>query len=298
MDYRAYRFDGDHRYRQDSVKSDDRRAVDNKKKGRERLLENRTAISDLQNALFAEGKQSLLVIFQAMDAAGKDGTIRHIFTGVNPQGVVVTSFKQPSELELSRDYLWRVHMAVPRRGYIGIFNRSHYEDVLVGKVLDLPKTQLLPDHARKDIWEKRYRQIRDFERMLHENGTAILKFYLHLSREEQAERFLARAEDKTKNWKFSQGDLATSEYWEEYMHAYEDAINETASQHAPWFVVPADRKWYTRAVVSQIILDTLRHMDPQYPKASKQQRQAMETYQEAQEGEAAGEESGAEAEKE
>lgn len=278
MDYKHYRFDGDQKYRPGLVAPDDKSALDDRKAGEALLLKNREAISDLQDALYAEGEQSLLVILQAMDAAGKDGAIRHIFTGVNPQGVSVASFKQPSALDLSRDFLWRVHQRVPQRGFIGIFNRSHYEDVLIGKVLDLPKAQSLPQRARKDVWDKRYRQIRDFERMLYENGATILKFYLHISRQEQTERFLARAEDETKNWKFSQGDLITSERWDDYMRAYADAINETSAPHAPWYVIPADRKWYTRAVVSQVVLDALKGMDPQYPKATAEQVAEMRAF--------------------
>lgn len=269
MDFtKRYGFDGSEPFHMEDIAPDERPEM-KKAEGKQRLLDNRLEISTIQEALYAEGRQSLLIIFQAMDAAGKDGTIRHVFTGVNPQGVRVNSFKQPSTLELSHDYLWRVHSRAPRRGMVGIFNRSHYEDVLVSRVLDLPAQQGLMPRELADVWKKRYRQIRDFERHLYENGTTILKFYLHLSKEEQTARFLARAEDETKNWKFSEGDLRTSERWDAYMQAYEKAIDETAAPHAPWFVVPADRKWYARAVVSEIVLDALKGMAPEYPKAGE-----------------------------
>lgn len=271
MNTAIYRFDGERPYETGLIDPGDTRLLDNKDKAKKRLCKNREAISTLQTALYAEGEQSLLVILQAMDAAGKDGTIRHVFTGVNPQGVWVTGFKQPSGEELARDYLWRVHQAVPPRGYIGIFNRSHYEDVLAGRVLDLPKHQAMPAYAREDIWQRRYHQIRDFERMLHENGTTVVKLYLNLSKEEQTKRFLARAKDPAKRWKFSQGDLDTSTHWDAYMDAYEKAINGTAAKHAPWYVLPADHKWYTRMVASEIVLDALREMAPKYPKASDEQ---------------------------
>lgn len=278
MNTNRYRFDGDKAYRPEDIGTADKSLLKDKAEGRQRLERNRAEIADLQNTLYAEGTQSLLIIFQAMDAAGKDGTIRHVFTGVNPQGVSVSSFKQPSSTDMAHDYLWRIHAQTPARGMIGIFNRSHYEDVLVGRVLDLPKTQALPAYARKDIWEKRYRQIRDFERMLHENGTTVIKFYLHLSQKEQHERFLARADDPAKRWKFSTGDLETSARWDDYMKAYEHAINETAKPHAPWYVIPADRKWYARAVVSEIVLGTLRDMNPTMPVPTEAQLRDMEAY--------------------
>lgn len=271
MNTAIYRFDGEKPYKTGTVAPGDTRLMDDKDRAKKRLYKNRQAIAALQTALYAEGEQSLLVILQAMDAAGKDGTIRHVFTGVNPQGVQVTGFKQPSGAELARDFLWRVHQAVPPRGYIGIFNRSHYEDVLAGRVLDLPTREAMPAYAREDIWKRRYRQISDFERMLHENGTTVVKLYLNLSRQEQTRRFLARAKDPAKRWKFSQGDLDTSGQWDAYMDAYEQAINGTAAAHAPWYVLPADHKWYTRMVVSEIVLEALRKMAPRYPKASAEQ---------------------------
>lgn len=278
MKFAPYCFDGDTPYKQGMVKPDDVIGGLNKKKGEALLAKNREKIAALQEALYAEGTQSLLIIFQAMDAAGKDGAIKHVFTGVNPQGIVVSSFKRPTAEDLNHDFLWRAHKAAPSRGMIGIFNRSHYEDVLISRVLDLPKGQPLPPEALEGIWKKRYRQINDFERMLHENGTTVLKFYLHLSKEEQTRRFLARAEDATKNWKFSMGDLETSEKWDAYMKAFEKAISETATANAPWWVVPADRKWYARLVVSQVVLRTLRQMNPAFPATTPEQLAEMEGY--------------------
>lgn len=286
MNYSGYIFDGEKKYKRDAVDPGATDGLSGKREAIRRLTENREKINVLQQALYAEDTRSLLVVFQAMDAAGKDGTIRHVFTGVNPEGIHGASFRQPSERELDRDFLWRIHREVPARGMIGIFNRSHYEDVLVAKVLDLPERQKLPKSTLKNIWKNRYRQIREFEQMLSENGVTILKFYLCLSKQEQTARFLSRMNEPDKNWKFSEGDLQTSESWDSYMRAYEAAINETATPYAPWCVIPADHKWYTRAVVSEIILDTLRKMKPAFPKASEEQLLEMEGYRPALEAEA------------
>ena len=213
-------------------------------------------LAELQNRLWAEGKRSLLVVLQAMDAGGKDGTIRKVFTGVNPQGVAVSSFKQPSEEELRHDYLWRVHCRVPAHGEIGIFNRSHYEDVLIVRVDGL---------VEEPVWRRRYGQIREFEDLLVENGTTIVKVMLHISPEEQKERFQARLDEPDKRWKFSAGDLAVRAKWDQYRDAYQDAIGETSTEVAPWYVVPADRKWYRDWAVLQILIETLEDLDPQYP---------------------------------
>jgi PPK2 family polyphosphate:nucleotide phosphotransferase len=213
-------------------------------------------LAELQNRLWAERRRSLLVVLQALDAGGKDGTIRKVFTGVNPQGVRVTSFKAPTTEELEHDFLWRVHRAAPGAGEIGVFNRSHYEDVLVARV-----DGLVPEA----VWRPRYRAIRDFEAHLHESGTTVVKLFLHISKEEQAERFRARLDDPTKRWKFSVGDLAVRENWDRYQEAYTEALGETSTDACPWFVVPADRKWYRDWVVLQILLETLRGLDPQVP---------------------------------
>lgn len=213
-------------------------------------------LADLQERLYAEGKQALLVVFQAMDAGGKDGAIKHVFDRVNPQGVRVTSFKAPTAEELAHDFLWRVHRNVPPKGYIGIFNRSHYEDVLVVRV-----NQLVPEQ----VWRQRYSLINDFERLLTENGTRILKFFLHITKEEQKERFQERLDDPTKHWKFAKGDLAVRERWNDYMHAYEDVLHFCNTDYAPWHIVPANRKWYRNLVITQTIVKALEAMNPQYP---------------------------------
>ena len=213
-------------------------------------------LTDLQARLYAESKRSLLVVLQGRDTCGKDGTIRRVFDAVNPQGCVVSSFKKPSELELSHDYLWRIHHAVPARGTIGIFNRSHYEDVLVVRVREL---------VPRAVWSKRYAQINDFERMLTENGVTILKFFLHISREEQKERLLARLEDPSKQWKFNEGDLGERALWDSYTAAYRDALRKCSTPWAPWLIVPADKKKVRDYLVAQAVVDTLTRMAPRYP---------------------------------
>jgi PPK2 family polyphosphate:nucleotide phosphotransferase len=224
----------------------------------ERLLErNVERLFDLQYRLYAENRRSLLIVLQAMDAAGKDGTIRNVMRGLNPQGCSVTPFKQPSAEELDHDFLWRVHQAVPARGDIGIFNRSHYEDVLVVRVLDL---------APRSVWSGRFEQINAFEEMLTANDTVILKFYLHISKEEQLERFRARLDDPEKNWKFAPGDLETRKHWDAYVKAYEDVLSRCSKKGAPWFVIPSNRKWYRNLAVSQIIVETLSSLDMRFPK--------------------------------
>lgn len=213
-------------------------------------------LEELQELLYAENKRRLLVVLQAMDAGGKDGTIRHVFDGVNPQGVKVASFKKPSTRELSHDYLWRVHAKVPARGEITIFNRSHYEDVLIVRVHDL---------VPPDVWSKRYEHIVAFEKMLADEGTTILKFFLHISKEEQKERLQARLDEPHKNWKFSIGDLAERKIWPKYMEAFEAVLSKTSTPWAPWYIIPADRKWYRNLVISKILVDTLEGFDMQYP---------------------------------
>lgn len=215
-------------------------------------------ITELQERLYAESKRSLLVVLQGRDTCGKDGTIRRVFDAVNPQGCAVTSFKKPSDLELSHDYLWRVHHAIPAKGTIGIFNRSHYEDVLVVRVREL---------VPRSIWSKRYQQINDFERMLSENGVTILKFFLHISRDEQKDRLLARLEDPSKHWKFNEGDLAERALWDRYTSAYRDALRKCGTPWAPWYIVPADKKKVRDYLVAQTVVDTLARMAPRYPSA-------------------------------
>ncbi|MGI8773373.1 MAG: polyphosphate kinase 2 family protein [Acidobacteriaceae bacterium] len=223
------------------------------------LEKHRKALGDLQEVLSAEGKHAVLVVLQAMDTGGKDGTIRHIFTGVNPQGCSVTSFKVPTPLELAHDFLWRAHLAVPRLGTIGIFNRSHYEDVLVTRV-----HKMVSDKLAKE----RFRQINHFEEMLAENGVAILKFFLHISREEQTARLKARCNDKDKQYKISESDFHERVFWSRYQHAYEDALSHTSHKHAPWFVIPSDRKWYRNVAISEIMVEAMRSLKMKYPTAS------------------------------
>lgn len=226
-----------------------------KKDGKAALPDLNHRLANLQRRLWAESKQSLMVVLQATDTGGKDGTIRHVFRGVNPQGVHVRNFGVPSEWELRHDYLWRVHTQVPEDGAITIFNRSHYEEVLVVRVKGL---------VPEEQWKKRYRHIREFERMLAEEGTRIVKLFLNISKDEQKERLQARLDEPDKNWKFNKADLKDRELWDDYREAFRVAIEETATDHAPWYVVPANRKWYRNLVVSSILIDTLEDMDPQF----------------------------------
>ncbi|HUA60425.1 MAG TPA: polyphosphate kinase 2 family protein [Verrucomicrobiae bacterium] len=223
------------------------------------LVKNIERLSVLQYQLYAEGRRSLLVVLQGIDAAGKDGAVRHVMTGLNPQGVTVTPFKAPDGPEKRHDYLWRVHCAVPEAGKIGIFNRSQYEDVLIVRVHGL---------APKSQWEMRYQQINDFERMLSENGTRILKLMLYISKKEQAKRFQQRIEDPKKNWKLSADDVKEREYWDQYIDAYQDVLRKCSTEWAPWYVIPANRKWFRNLAVSQIVLDALEAMDLKFPKPS------------------------------
>ncbi len=226
-------------------------------------------MSDLQSLLYASNRYAVLLIFQAMDAAGKDSAIKHVMSGVNPQGCQVFSFKHPSMEELDHDFLWRTARALPERGRIGIFNRSHYEEVLIVRVHpELLRAEGLPDEALDDktIWRDRYRSIRHFEAHLHRNGTRIVKFFLHLSKEEQRKRFLARIEEPDKNWKFSRADVEERKYWDDYMDAYEACLSATSMRHSPWYVVPADDKKNARLIISRIILDTLAGLKMAYPK--------------------------------
>jgi PPK2 family polyphosphate:nucleotide phosphotransferase len=239
---------------------------------KEQLNNNIKAMRELQNKLYAQDRYSLLLVFQAMDAAGKDGTIKHVMSGVNPQGTQVYSFKQPSAEELDHGYLWRISKALPEKGRIGIFNRSHYEEVLVVRVHNLIKYQKLPEKfINNDIWEQRYRQINDFEKYCYENGILILKFFLHISKDEQKKRFLSRIENPAKNWKFSSADLEERRFWDNYQKAYQEALSATSKKHAPWFVIPADKKWFMHLVVSELIVDAMKKLKPEYPKLSKDQ---------------------------
>ena len=240
-------------------------------------------LSELQEKLYAQDKWAVLLIFQAMDAAGKDGTIKHVMSGVNPQGCEVRSFKTPSAQELDHDFLWRSNLALPERGRIGIFNRSYYEETLVVRVHpEFLKRQKLPESlVRKHLWRERFEDINAYERYLARNGVVIRKFFLHVSREEQKRRFLRRLDEKQKNWKFSMADAAEREHWDDYMRAYEQTIRHTATPHAPWYVVPADNKWFTRLVVADAIVDTLKSLDLAFPKVDAAQRQELAAVREA-----------------
>ena len=213
-------------------------------------------IEHLQERLWAENKQALLVVLQAMDAGGKDGTVKKVFEGVNPQGCRVAAFKEPTPVELAHDFLWRVHQVVPKHGEITIFNRSHYEDVLIVRVHDI---------VPKKVWKERYALIRDFERNLTESGTTVVKFFLHISKDEQADRFRKRLENPAKQWKFRSGDLTERKLWDDYQAAYGDAIGRTSTDNAPWYLVPADHKWFRDWVVSTVLVQTLERMNPQFP---------------------------------
>ena len=230
-----------------------------KKLANTKQLELTKELDSLQELLYAEHLHKVLIVLQAMDTGGKDGTIRRVFEGVNPQGVRVASFKVPTPIEMDHDYLWRIHQEMPGKGEMVIFNRSYYEDVLVVRV-----HELMPP----DEWKQRYEQINNFEKILYEEGTTILKFFLHISPDEQKQRLQDRLKDDTKQWKFNPGDLKERQLWKKYMHAYEDVLSQTSTDYAPWFVVPADRKWYRDWVVAKTIIDTLKSLDMKYPKAA------------------------------
>ena len=250
------------------------------KKGYKKLLKEQVeALSSLQRLHYASNRYALLLIFQAMDAAGKDGAIRHVMSGVNPQGCQVFSFKQPSAEELDHDFLWRTTRRLPERGRIGIFNRSYYEEVLIVRAHpELLRGQGLPDELlnAKTIWKERYRSIVDLEEHLHRNGTRIVKFFLHLSKDEQRKRFLARIDEPDKNWKFSLADVQERKHWKHYMQAYEGCLSATSTPHAPWYVVPADDKENARLIVSQIVLDAFQELKMAYPKTTAKRRSELQ----------------------
>jgi PPK2 family polyphosphate:nucleotide phosphotransferase len=233
-------------------------------------------LDEQQQLLYASNRHAVLLIFQAMDAAGKDGVIRHVMSGVNPQGCQVFSFKHPSAAELAHDFLWRTTRDLPERGRIGIFNRSYYEEVLITRVHpEILRAENLPGRDGK-IWDYRFRSIRDFERHLHANGTRVVKFFLHLSKEEQRKRFLARIDQPDKNWKLSEGDLTERGFWKDYMRAYQDCLEATSTQHSPWYAVPADDKENARLIVSQILLDTLEGLKMRYPEVSEERKKQLQ----------------------
>jgi len=274
---RPYKVTNGAKFRLEKVDPADTSFLESDENAKEYLARGVEILTDLQERLYAQDKWGVLLIFQAMDAAGKDGTIKHVMSGVNPQGVQVYSFKAPSSEELDHDFLWRCTKSLPERGRIGIFNRSYYEDVLVVRVHPelLHKTKLPESLVTKDIWEERFEDICGLERYLARNGIVVLKFFLHVSRAEQKRRFLARLDEPAKNWKFSTSDAKERGYWDDYMDAYEDMIQHTASKHAPWYVVPADHKWFTRLVVASAVIDALEGLDLRFPKVDGAKRREL-----------------------
>lgn len=251
-------------------------AADRKEIEEKLMTDNLEAMSDLQERLYADNTYALLIVLQAMDAAGKDGIIKHVMTGLNPQGVKVASFKVPSSEENDHDYLWRIHKAIPPRGEIGIFNRSHYEDVIVARVHDLVRVSRIPGElVGDDIWDERYAQIRNFETHLAQNGYKIIKFFLHISQEEQRERLLDRINQEDKHWKFSSGDIEERKYWDEYMRAYEIMLQKTSTRQSPWYVIPGDNKWYARYLVSLAVRHALEEINPQYPQLAPAEKDRL-----------------------
>ncbi|MGW1339539.1 polyphosphate kinase 2 family protein [Kribbella sp. NPDC002412] len=251
--------------------------IQSKKRGRKLLVQGTELLSEYQSRLYAQHTHGVLVVLQALDAGGKDGTIRHVMTGVNPQGVSVHSFKVPSSEELDHDYLWRYGLRLPARGEIGIFNRSHYEEVLVVRVHpELLDRQRLPRGTRKGIWKRRYHEINEWERALSDNGTKIVKLFLNLSQEEQRIRFLRRIDLRDHNWKFSAADIREREYWDDYQRAFSRMLSSTSTEWAPWYVIPADRKWYARIAAAAVLANTLIELDPRYPTVSEEARDALQ----------------------
>ena len=277
-----FRYDGDGEFHLKSHKTAEKGGLD-KDKGEKIIEANRKRLSDFQEKLYAQDRWSLLLIFQGMDAAGKDSAIKSVFEGVNPQGCEVTAFKAPSSKELDHDFLWRAAIALPERGRIGIFNRSHYEECLVVRVHpDILAKQKLPSKLiTKDIWRERFEDISAFERHLARNGTVILKFFLNVSKQEQRERFLDRLEQPAKNWKFNMGDIAERELWAKYQAAYQDMIHHTSTRHAPWHIVPADHKWFARVVIGSTIVAALDELDLHFPKVDKAERGEFRQVREA-----------------
>lgn len=279
MNLNQYRYDGTHAFSISDASTDETSLCPDKKKAREKMNDNLKEIDALQQKLYADKKEGVIFLFQAMDAAGKDGTIRAVLQCLSPHGVYEAAFKAPSSTELAHDYLWRIAEKVPAKGEIAIFNRSQYEDVLIGKVKHLYQNQAHAARINEDtIIDARYQDIVNFEKYLYHNSVRTVKFFLHISRREQAERFLSRIEEPEKNWKFSGSDYEERKYWDAYQEAFETAINKTATKDCPWYVIPADHKWYMRYLVSEIILSVLHDMNPQYPEVTQERRKEFERY--------------------
>ncbi len=273
-----YRVDDGRHFRLKDLDPEDTADLQSKEKATELLTSGVQRLSEMQEKLYAQDRWALLLIFQAPDAAGKDGTIKHVMSGINPQGCQVTSFKTPSSTELGHDFLWRTTVALPERGRIGIFNRSYYEEVLVIRVHpELLQNQRIPDSlVTKRIWDERFEDINGFEKHLSRNGVVIRKFFLHVSRKEQKARFLKRLREPQKNWKFSASDLRERNYWEDYMRAYEEMIRNTTTSHAPWYAVPADNKWVTRIIVASIVIETLQSLNLHFPEVTPDQKKQID----------------------
>lgn len=255
--------------------------IDSKDEAKSQLEKNIEKMVELQDKLYADGKYGILIIFQAMDTAGKDGAIKHVMSGLNPQGTSVFNFKQPSSEDLKHHYLHRAFMHLPQRGQIQIFNRSYYEEVLVVRVHKLLKTENIPDDlVTDDIWQRRYNEINNFEKYLLDNGIIPIKIFLHISKEEQKKRLLARIDDKSKNWKFSESDIKERQHWEEYQKYYEETIANTGIKNAPWYVIPSDKKWFARLVISEIMVKTLENLKLEYPKLNEEEIKNLKKYKE------------------
>ena len=277
MNISEFTIDGKSKFHLSDIKTDSAGTIRSKQEAEKVLLKNILKIQELQGKFYAQDKYSVLIIIQAMDTAGKDGVIKHVMTGLNPQGTEVHSFKQPSAEELNHDYLWRAQKNLPQRGQFGIFNRSYYEELLVVRVHDLIKTEKIPDElVTADIWKQRFRQIKDFEKYLYENGTIITKIFLHISKDEQKKRLLDRINDKSKNWKFSEADIKERGYWDQYQKYYEEIIRKTSTGKAPWYVVPADKKWFARLVISEVLVRTLESLKLKFPSLSRDELKQLE----------------------
>jgi PPK2 family polyphosphate:nucleotide phosphotransferase len=282
IDMEAFRIKANKKIKLKSLPTNVKKKIVNKEKAEAMLQKGILELANMQDKLYAHNEISVLIVLQAMDAAGKDGTIKHLMSGLNPSGVKVSSFKSPSAVELDHDYFWRHYKELPARGEIGIFNRSHYENVLVTKVHpeyilneNMPEIKSVKD-INKKFWKKRYDQINSFEKNLSENGTIILKFFLHVSKEEQKKRFLERIEDPKKNWKFSLADMKERAFWDQYQNAYEEMFNHTSTDYAPWYVIPADDKWYMRILIGLAIFQQFEKLKIAYPHVSKETKAALE----------------------
>lgn len=282
MNINDYCYSGERKFKIDKFKTNDKGGFKKREDAVESFIANLKEVNILQQKLYAERKESVIFIFQAMDAAGKDGVIRTVFSTLTPHGVKEYCFKVPSDEEAAHNYLWRFWSALPARGHISIFNRSYYEDVLVGKVHKLYENQVVPDRLKGvDVIKQRYQEINDYERFLYNNGTRVVKIFLNVSKDEQAKRFISRIDTPRKNWKISSGDIKEREYWDDYQDAFEKMVNAISTDYSPWYVVPADHKWYARLVVSEIVIATLREMNPHFPRISREELNSILEYRQS-----------------